>query len=320
MEAWLLNANLKSAQEEVKVGLARRFVFSILSLELFVASALKSVNSVNSSMAGFGLDFWGGNWQAAIEFVIAVWLVSGVCWRQVQLVAGVLFLLFSVANLLKIITGAESCGCFGAVEISPWYTLIANIGAILALSLVASPVLSLPRRHDVIKLLSILVGGFILYAVMTNMIRVVSNSANSPVMDAEGKMIFDKDHWIGHQMNLKNVVEIDANLATGIWVVVFIRSNCAKCVYNLPRQKNLAEEMARQGKTPRVAFIDLQRHHPLDDAGDAVCPSCAYGGLKEGRNLPIETPTIILINNGVVTRVLDDLPNRESAFWNSTSG
>jgi hypothetical protein len=61
--------------------------------------------------------------QIPLEFALGVWLVCGL-FRKAAWVAGTLaYLGFIGVTLIKAVTGAESCGCFGQIHVNPWITL-----------------------------------------------------------------------------------------------------------------------------------------------------------------------------------------------------
>lgn len=63
--------------------------------------------------------------QIPLEFALGVWMVSGL-FRKAAWIAGTLaYLGFVFVTVFKVITGAESCGCFGQIHVNPWITLLA---------------------------------------------------------------------------------------------------------------------------------------------------------------------------------------------------
>lgn len=63
--------------------------------------------------------------QIPLEFALGVWMVSGLFRKAAWLVGTLAYFGFIFATLSKILTGAESCGCFGQVHVDPWITLFA---------------------------------------------------------------------------------------------------------------------------------------------------------------------------------------------------
>jgi hypothetical protein len=56
------------------------------------------------------------------EWTLGVWLLSGTARRLAWGAAIIAFLGFAVYNVIQALAGVESCGCFGKLQIHPWYT------------------------------------------------------------------------------------------------------------------------------------------------------------------------------------------------------
>jgi hypothetical protein len=84
------------------------------------------------------MPMWLVDLTPVYELVLALWLLSGWC-RFGSNLAGILtFAIFSIVNLTQIYGGQSECGCFGAVKVAPWKTLILDIG-LVALLVCKSP-------------------------------------------------------------------------------------------------------------------------------------------------------------------------------------
>lgn len=86
-------------------------------------------------------------WESWLFFVIqiplvlglGIWLVSGLFRMAAWLLGTLGLLVFLGDTLYKAFSGAESCGCFGSVEVDPWVTLFAFNLPFLALMLIFRP-------------------------------------------------------------------------------------------------------------------------------------------------------------------------------------
>jgi hypothetical protein len=88
---------------------------------LFFAAAAKAY-------AGRHGDFWPIMLaQAAVEILLAAWLVSGIGQRWAFWLATVLFMLFAGVSLTKIVQGFASCGCFGTISTPPVYVFLIDL-------------------------------------------------------------------------------------------------------------------------------------------------------------------------------------------------
>ena len=79
------------------------------------------------------------------ELLLGLWLVSGLWMKLAWGVTLVLFSGFTGVSLSMVIEGRSSCGCFGAVEVSPIWMLLFDIVAIALLLLCSRKILNRSR-------------------------------------------------------------------------------------------------------------------------------------------------------------------------------
>jgi hypothetical protein len=105
-------------------------IMTLAGLLLVAASILKfhelltiCVPSWTDNKYGFWESYEFLLIQIPLEFALGVWMVSGL-FRKAAWIAGTLaYLGFIAVTIFKVVTGAESCGCFGQVHVNPWITL-----------------------------------------------------------------------------------------------------------------------------------------------------------------------------------------------------
>ena len=78
-----------------------------------------------------------------MEFLLGVMLLLGVAPLLMGRIALCVFAAFAMASVGKILVGSASCGCFGEVDVSPWYSLSLNL--VVMGFLIGVP----PARHHV---------------------------------------------------------------------------------------------------------------------------------------------------------------------------
>jgi hypothetical protein len=83
---------------------------------------------------------------AGCELVLGALLISGIWMAKARKIAIVAFSAFAVVAIAEGIGRQRSCGCFGAVQISPWYTAIFDICA-LTILLLCKPPSNMTQRH-----------------------------------------------------------------------------------------------------------------------------------------------------------------------------
>ncbi len=75
--------------------------------------------------------------------MVGVWLLSGLARQAAALTGVTLFAVLGAVSLYLGLIGQSSCGCFGRIEVSPWWTLAADVFCAGALA-----VASFGRRAD----------------------------------------------------------------------------------------------------------------------------------------------------------------------------
>jgi hypothetical protein len=63
------------------------------------------------------------------EFALGLWLLVGFKPKLARSVSLICFAMFLIAALFQAGSGKSSCGCFGKVEVNPWYTATLLTGA-----------------------------------------------------------------------------------------------------------------------------------------------------------------------------------------------
>jgi hypothetical protein len=63
-----------------------------------------------------------------VEILLGFWLLSGWAPRASHLSASLFFLILAATSFYMGLNGQESCGCFGRVSVSPWWTFALDVG------------------------------------------------------------------------------------------------------------------------------------------------------------------------------------------------
>jgi thiol-disulfide isomerase/thioredoxin len=104
---------------------ANKIIMTIAGMLLITAGVLKAHQLMTQPINTEG--FWE-SWlffviQIPLELGLGIWLVSGLFRKAGWLLATLAYGGFVVVTIIKGITGAASCGCFGTVTVNPWITL-----------------------------------------------------------------------------------------------------------------------------------------------------------------------------------------------------
>lgn len=118
-----------------------RVVTAVIGLWLLVAAGLK-VLAPSGAAASEAFSPALQLLAVQAEVLTGTWLLTGRCRVTAWLTAVALFAVLTAISLSSACAGRSDCGCFGRVQVNPWYTSGLNI-VCLTLLLVARPSLLL---------------------------------------------------------------------------------------------------------------------------------------------------------------------------------
>ena len=110
--------------------IANKIIMTLAGLLLIAAAVLKfhemlsiCVPSWRTNPTGFWESYEFLLIQIPLEFALGVWMVSGLFRKAAWLAGTLAYFGFIFVTIFKVVTGAESCGCFGQVHFDPRITL-----------------------------------------------------------------------------------------------------------------------------------------------------------------------------------------------------
>ena len=278
----------------------------ILGGILLVAAALKGYQLATEPTAEIGLmtSRWFLIGAVEVEVLLGMCLVSGLVVRSSWLISLGCFALFSCISLYKALSGEASCGCFGSVQVNPWYTLSLDVAAVVAL-LRWRPALSAPaesageRRpvsHYAIVLGVWLVVGMAAGWQMARFEAVTVSDEGDFLGDGE-IVVLEPEKWVGKRFPLLPHIDIGDRLTEGGWVVLLYHHDCPQCREVLPEYEQMAQSDSGEG----VALIEVP---PFGAYGSLASHGSAQRGrLQETKDWFVQTPTELRLDGGLVTAV-----------------
>jgi hypothetical protein len=259
-------------------------------------------------LGGLGFDL-----RFVLEFSIAVELV----------VVGVMILVPGLARFAGIVMlgsflpvligdvalGASSCGCFGAVQIPPWVTLVTDVVFLVSLVFLARgiPPLKMPRSLPTWQVVAVGIWSVLSVAVAFGLtpsgISGESNgSGGSEVTSAgpaEGYYLPDYTTWIGTpfvELDLAGWIRgLPEDLEEGQQYVLFYRKDCEHCHELM--EFFFADELPLP--TTAVA-VPEKAGFPSVGVQPFVCGSCRLAELPAGVDWFMQTPVLVRLTAGVV--------------------
>ena len=266
---------------------------------LLTAAALKGFQLATSPLAPDAL--LSRPWAAMLvegELLLALWLLVGGHARLAWAVCVGLFASFAGYTLWRLVAGAGSCGCFGAVGVPPAAALSLDLLVLAALAC-CRPAESAPTalwRTALPVGLLVLVGTPAAFAMTAYRPAVAEGGA---VPDA-AVVLLEPDSGIGQPFPLTGRVDVAADLGTGHWTVVLYRHDCAECIEQIPKHERHADRLDTGGSGARVALIAVPPHVAAADDLPSGTSAAVLGRLADGPRWFVRTPAVLTLHDGTV--------------------
>ena len=247
-----------------------------------------------------------------LETFLGLWLVSGALPRAARRVAIGCFSVFACYTLYEALAGKADCGCFGQVQVNPWFTFILDVSLALALTFLGKPGAgkagnSRWARQKWPVAAAAAIGLAVGVTVAMLHPKVVSAANGLASADNSRIVILEPHHWIGHRLPvLGHIVSQHGNtplgqrLATGNWVIMFYHASCDECRRTIPIYEQLAQREMLAGKTPHVAFVRVPSGSGVSARGLFHSNIALHGTMDATHDWFAETPIVLQMRSGRV--------------------
>ncbi len=242
------------------------------------------------------------------ELLLALWLASGWRPRQACVVACLCFLVFAGVSAHRALMHEGSCGCFGSVAVAPSHTALMD--ALIATGLLLSAIRPNQQHGNPAHALRYAGLPGLLAALAAVWAVLVLARGTQRVAHATFASPDENPHaWKGQPLPILDSIDVRAELARGIWIMLLYDPECLACERVVPLYAHMAEQMGGERSPVRVALIDVA---PGRRPSDLV--PVQPGGPLAGRSLapvPIPTPTTCLLSDGIALAVwTGDVPTQ----------
>jgi hypothetical protein len=290
----LMQRRLLSSATAIRVGIGTLLLAAALS---------KTATSLDPKTTTFATEFpWAVHVLSAAELLLGVLLICGVLGREVWISAVGLFLVFWVFALYRAIAGYETCGCFGQVEINPWWMVFLDSAVLAILLRYRSAYLKWPDGNER-KASSILgagafgVGQAVTAVLLLAFAMPTAYRAAATVFGERPLVFLQPADWVDQQFPLSDHLSPKFDFSDGEWIVLLYHHDCSACVDILPDYELLARRITENRRAPNVLIVEVP---PL---GEAIAPlgHAFRAQLSRDRQWIVQTPVEIRIDNGIVT-------------------
>ncbi len=280
----------------------------VLGVILLVAAALKGYQLATEPTAEISLmtSRWFLVFSVEFELLLGLCLISGLFVRTVWLTTLGCFALFFCISLYKALSGEVSCGCFGSVQVNPWYSLCLDLAVVGALVRYRPALWGKEVGIDTrpASYYGVVFGTWLVVAVSAGwgMSRFEATTVTEDGMFlGDGEIVvLEPETWIGKRFPLFSHIEQGGQLARGVWLVLLYHHDCPQCQQVLPNYELLAAKVDEDQRS--VALVEVPPFGPRE-GGDLSTSPVHRVKLQDTKDWFVQTPTEIQLTDGIVTTV-----------------
>jgi hypothetical protein len=284
---------------------------------LAVGAVLKLVDMSPSHLPAAIVKWFGGNGldlMFVLRFSIAVELVVAVAMVLLPALArwiGIVMLTAFVPVLVgDVALGAASCGCFGAVAVNPWVTLVTDVTCLLGLFFLGRGEPRLAVTSAVATWRVVLVGVATLLAFAVSFgprvpaspgapAGATANDAAGAARPADGFYLPIYADWVGRSFRELEIAAwisgLPDDLEEGRQYVLFYRKDCEHCHELM--ELHFSDELP----APTLAVAVPERAgYPTENLQSFPCGGCGTAELPAGVDWFLQTPVLVRLEDGVV--------------------
>ena len=232
------------------------------------------------------------------------------------LISLVLFSAFACVSLYKALSGHATCGCFGTIEVNPWYALTLDAAIVVSLLVFRPTTICVPgvfpvqfsTRAGLVCLIWLVFGG---YAGFRASVAETAALSDAGEIIGEGDVVvLEPEKWVGKRFPLLDHIENAERLRTQAWTVVLYHLDCTRCkevIWQL-----LTSGGGRRTEPDHITLIELP---PYGEDRDYWRGLPAFGircRLPDSRKWFAETPAVLSLQEGIVTEVDDPVRRNDS--------
>lgn len=307
-------ARISSPWGTLAVVLAR----VVVPLWLFIGAVLKLMDLSPTYLPAAVIKWFGGlgvDLMFVLRFsIVAELVVVGVMVLVPPLArwTGIVMLVSFVPILIgDLALGASSCGCFGAVSMSPWVTLVTDITFLLGLALGGrgEPRLeltsSLPTGRVVLAGLWTLASVVLAFGLRAPVQPPAASGDDSPApgietaLPADGYYLPEYQTWEGLLFTELDVASwvrgLPADIANGLQYVIFYRKDCEHCHHLM----ELYFSQSLPAPTTAIA-VPERAGFPTENVQPFPCLGCRTAELPSGVDWFFQTPVLVRLFDGRV--------------------
>lgn len=300
-EANALADEAGSTINRTKTQILRFFLVSVLSLAV-VAKLHQFV--VHPPV---GSSLWESRWLSVaavlLEFVLIALWVTRLYSVKTRVFTIFCFSIFAVVSLVKWISGAKSCGCFGEILVPPFITFWLDVSVVVWLILIEPHERHSDerRRKRALSVAAIILSGGLGTVIgLVALSSIARLAANGDISGSGRVILFDPAEWKGKNLPILEHIEVPVDLQNGSHLILMIHHDCPVCQKVLREFLEKRQETGKKG-TPHHDVIEVPPYsEKLKVQLNSYKENYTFGRLSNSRTWFIETPIFLEIENGIL--------------------
>jgi hypothetical protein len=292
---------------------------------------LKTHQLASEPLLGSGLLNSRAVLVAVVEFevLLAFWLMSGLAPSAAWWVTTTTFGLFAVVAAGKGMAGESSCGCFGRVPTSPWFSFWLDVSVLLALCSARVPLRNWrtwrrtcalkPWRHEpaipnaaATRLRGLCFGAACLGVAATLGGIGWRGGPTDPISGIGERIgnviVVQPERIVSRTFGLAPYIDIGEGLKRGRWLVILYHANCRACESLLGRMADLEPRLLEAGG---VAYVSVPPHGVGQEKIHLGHLQGVRGCLGEAPEWFIQTPLLVVVEDDLVATVASSFETLE---------
>ena len=249
---------------------------------------------------------WFNIFVVEFELAFVIWLIFGMFPELTRLATIGLFTVFAGTSLYKALSGESSCGCFGAVQVNPWWTFALDvilIGLLLSIRVAPDKTPNISLGNIYRNLVTMFFLWLVIAVPMTYTITGIRSgdfeNLGSVFVGTDGKrtILIEPEKWPKGRFPLLPYIEppeVRETLKSGNWIAVLYHHDCRKC------QATINDFAAK--KTPQVVCIEIPPYGTTNNIPEQFI----HAKLTDRLSWFLETPNVVQIIQHDVSPITAD--------------
>ena len=237
-----------------------------------------------------------------VELLLGLYLILGKPTPRSIRVSLAVFACLLLVSLFQALSGKSGCGCFGSLEVNPWFTFA--LDALVVASLISVR----PNQHSQTVFPSC--RRYCLHALAVMVFAASGWSASAYVQDYKLRMA-DETELVALTPGMPfphiSRIRTFADLQHGRWILIFHNVGCSTCQQMLA---NLEDSPVISSDSVRGALIDVRLPGRVERGAPEMASRLAFfshGIIDVSSASEIPTPLLVRLQDGKVVDISQDV-------------